>query len=230
MLLSLVLITGCEKDPPGTTPPGEGDQTADTKGGKAKAKKPRGSKGDDQGSGEDQGSDDENDPVKKVCPAETADFPEPYFDQTVLLRLPKGVTGDNFIEIQPGFARISAEAESVSCVEDVPGAVISFMALASFPEDASKDMTTWRDEVFEAFGYVGATVSEEALDAGKRHYRAVLDVPAGDKPEPAKALFQLVAANGFMYAIVMETHPNAWNALKQTFTAVADKMSFLKPQ
>jgi hypothetical protein len=224
LLLSLVLVAGCDKNPPQTDPPGDGTQTADTKGGKTKGNK---NKGDD-GPGQDKGSDDENDPVKKVCPAETADFPEAYFEDTVLIRLPKGVTGDNFIELQPGFARISAEVESVSCVTDVPGAVISFMAMASFPEDKSKDMTKWRDEVFEAFGYAGATVSEEKVDAAKRHYQAVLDIPAGDKPEPARALFQLVAANGFMYALVMETHPNAWNALKETFYTVAAKMSFLK--
>ena len=224
LVLSLALVAGCQKDPPQTTPPGDGTQTSDADDGK----KPRGKKGGDDGPGEDKGSDDENDPVKKVCPAETADFPEAYFEETVLIRLPKNVTGDNFIELQPGFARISAEVESVSCVPDTPGAVISFMALASFPEDTSKDMIKWRDEVFEGFGYVGVAISEEKHDAGKRYYQAVLDVPAGDKPEPAKALFQLVSANGFMYALVMETHPDAWNALKETFYTVATKMSFLK--
>jgi len=230
LLLSLVLVAGCDKNPPQTDPPGD-DQTADAggKGKGGKGGKGKGNKGDDD-PGDDGGSADENDPTKKVCPAETADFPEPYFEQTVLIRLPKGVTGDNFVELQPGFARISAEVESVSCVADTPGAVISFMALASFPEDASKDMLKWRDEVFEGFGYVGVTVSEEKHDAGKRYYQAVLDVPAGDKPEPARALFQIVAANGMMYALVMETHPNAWNALKETFRTVADKMSFLKPK
>lgn len=229
LLLSLVLVAGCDKNPPQTDPPGDGEQTADKDGGKKKPGKDK-DKGKDGGEGDsgDGGSGDENDPTKKVCPAETADFPEAYFEQTVLIRLPKGVTADNFVELQPGFARISAEVESVSCVPDTPGAVISFMALASFPEDASKDMIKWRDEVFEGFGYAGVTVSEEKHDAGKRYYQAVLDVPAGDKPEPAKALFQLVAANGFMYALVMETHPNAWNALKETFYTVAAKTSFLK--
>jgi hypothetical protein len=58
----------------------------------------------------------------------------------------------------------------------------------------------------------------------------VLEVPADDgNPEPARALFQMASANGMMYAIVFETHPNAWNALKETFYSSAKAMSFLKP-
>jgi hypothetical protein len=224
LLLSLVLVAGCKKDPPQTDPPGEGgEQTAGTKPGK----KPK----DDKKNPDDGGSNpaDENDPTKKVCPAETADFPEPYFEQTVLLRLPKGVTSDNFIEAQPGFASLSGDVESVSCVTDVPGAVISHMALAAFPDDPAKDMNTWRDEVVEAFGYTGSAISEEKIDTKKRHYTGVLDLPGGEG-EPARALLTMVVANGHMYALVMETHPNAWNALKETFYLVSSKMSFLAPK
>jgi hypothetical protein len=227
LLLSLVLVAGCKKEPDGVNPPtdGGGDPTADTKGG---GKKKPGKDNKTDGTGDTGNGADENDPTKKVCPAETADFPEPYFEQTVLLRLPKGVTSDNFVESQPGFAALSGDIESVSCVPDSAGAVISHMALASFPDDPAKDMNTWRDEVIEAFGYTGAALSEEKVDAKKRHYTGVLDLPGGEG-EPAKALLTLVAANGFMYALVMETHPNAWNALKETFYLVSSKMSFLKP-
>ncbi len=230
LALSLVLVAGCKKDPEGTTPPSDGDQTADADGGK----KPKGKNKDkakDADKGDDGSAADETDPTKKVCPAETADFPEVYFGDTVLIRLPKGVTADNFVEMSPGFARISSEVESVSCIPDMPGAMITYMALGSFPEDEAKDMIAWRDETLEAFGYAGATISEEKLAPEKRYYQAVLDMPpANGKPDPARALFQLVAANGFMYAIVMEGHPDAWNALKETFYATASKMSFIKPQ
>jgi hypothetical protein len=148
-----------------------------------------------------------------------------------MLRLPKNVTIDNIVEMQPGFASLAADVESVSCIPDMSGAMITHMALAAFPEDKAKDMITWRDETLTAFGYDAATKSEEKLAPEKRYYQVVLDLPAGDaSPEPAKALFQMVAANGQMYAIVLETHPDAWNAMKETFYAVGAKMSFLKPQ
>ena len=227
LILSLVLVAGCEKDPPGTTPPEDG-QTASTDDG-GKTKKPK--KGEDEGKTEDGSSAaDEMDPTKKVCPAETADFPEAYFGQTVLVRLPKNVTADNFVEMQPGFASLSADVESVGCVPDTPGAMITHMALASFPEDKAKEMTVWRDEIVEAFGYTGAAISEEKTDPAKRFYQAVIDLPAPEGGEPAKALLQIVAANNFMYALVMETHPDAWNAMKETFHEVARRTSFIAPK
>jgi hypothetical protein len=231
LVLSLVLVAGCKKDPEGTTPPSDDPTASDDGGSKKPGKKNKGNKGGDESTdGGEAAGGDEMDPTKKVCEAETAEFPEVYFEETVLIRLPKGVSGDNFVEMAPGFARLSGEVESVSCVEGVPGAVISYMAMGAFPEDKSKTMTVWRDEILEGFQYVGVTFSEEKIDEGKRFYQVVMDVPAGDKPEPAKALLQIVAANDFMYAIVMETHPNAWNALKETFYGSAGKMSFLKGQ
>lgn len=229
LILSLVLVAGCQKDPPGTQPPGEDGQTASTDDNGKKAKGPKNKGTDDKP--DDGAAADENDPTKKVCPAETADYPEAYFDMTALVRLPKGVTADNFVEMQPGFASLAGDVESVGCVPDMAGAMITHMALASFPEDKSKDMTVWRDEIIEAFGYTGATISEESNNASLRDYRAVLELdnPQGGG-EPAKALLRIVAANDFMYALVMETHPDAWNALKQTFTATADSLKFLKPQ
>jgi hypothetical protein len=230
LALSLVLVAGCKKDPPGTEPPTDGD-TAQTEDGKKPKKPKKGDKGDTDGGDTDGAATggDEMDPTKKVCDAVTAEFPEAYFEDTLLIRLPLNVTSDNFVEMSPGFVRLSGEVESVSCIPDMPGGMISYMAMASFPEDAGKDMNTWASETLEAFGYASGVKSEEKVADAKRFYQVVLDVPAGDKPEPAKALFHMVAANGFMYAIVMETHPDAWNALKQTFYATAAGMKFLKP-
>lgn len=230
LILSLVLVAGCDKNPPGTDhPPGEGgDETATTDGDKKPGKNKPGKDGKDSDS--QVASADETDPTKKVCPAETADFPEAYFDMTVLIRLPKNVTLDNFVEMQPGLARLSSKVESVGCVAELDGgAMITNMVLASFPEDKSKDMIKWRDEIIEAFGYAGATISDEKHDAGKRFYQAVIELPEAGGADPAKALLQVNAANGFMYALVMEVHPDAWNAMKETFYAVAANIKFLKP-
>lgn len=229
-VLSLVLAggvissSGCDKSPPGTTPPGDdSEQSADTKG-----KKDKKDKSDKKDKGDQEPQDSAEDPTKKVCAAETADFPEPYFDETVLIRLPKGVTSDNFVEDNPAFARlIVQEVESVSCVEDVPGGVISFMALAKFQDDKAKDLKTFRDEALKGFAYDGVSISEEKMDASTRFYQAVVDAPPSEgSPEPARALIQMASHGGMMYIIVFETHPNAWNALKETFYASA-KISFL---
>lgn len=229
--LSLLLFTGCDKSKPdGTNPPDDGSETADNKGKKDKKnKKGKKDKGGDD-TGGDGGADDANDPTKKVCPAETADYPAPYFADTVLIRLPKNVTEENFVEFTPTFARISAPIESVGCVENYPGAMISYMAMTFYEDDTSKDIKTLRDETLEVMGYTGAAISEEKLDEKTRFYQAVLDVPGNEqKPDPARALYQMQAANGMMYAIVFEGHPDAWNALKETFYASAAKMSFLAP-
>ncbi len=227
LCLSLCFVAGCDKDPAGTTPPDDGGSANSDTGDKTDGSSDGGSAGDG-GSASDGGSAD--DPTQKVCDAEVAEYPAPYFEDTVLIRLPKNVTEDNFIEMQPGFVRIATEIESTGCVTDLPGAMISFMALSSFEEDKAKDMTTYRDEVLAAYGYIDVEISEEEMDEKGRFYQAVLDVPPDEnKPAPARALFQLKAANGMMYAVVFETHPNAWNAIKNTFRESAKRMSFLAP-
>lgn len=228
LVFSLALATGCDKPPEGTNPPDDGGQTADK--GKGKDKKKGKGKTEGDGGGSDGGGDDLEDPTKKVCPAETSDYPAPFFGDTVLIRLPKNVTEENFVEYTPTFARLSAEVESVGCVEDYPGAMISYMAMTFYADDTARDLNSLRDETLEVMGYTGHTLTEEKRDDAKRFYQAVLEVPPSDgKPDPARALFQMTAANGMMYAIVYETHPAAWNALKETFYASAAKMSFLAP-
>jgi hypothetical protein len=104
------------------------------------------------------------------------------------------------------------------------------MAMTYFQDDTAKDLAVLRDETIEVMGYVGATLSNEKRDDKLRFYQAVLDAPGtAEKPEPGRALFQMTAAHGMMYVIVFESHPDAWNALKETFYASAAKMSFPKP-
>lgn len=226
LVLSLALMSGCDKPPEGSSTPPEDGATADAGKGKDKDKKKKGGEGDTGGGG----GAEEEDPTKKVCPAETADYPSPYFADTVLIRLPKNVTEDNFVEFTPTFARISAPIESVSCIEGMPGGMIAYMAMTFFEDDTAKDLAALRDETLEVMGYVGATISNEKRDDKLRFYQAVLDVPGNDqKPDPGRALLQMSHANGLMYVIVFESHPDAWNALKETFYASAAKMSFLKP-
>ena len=233
LVLSLALgVSACDKPVEGTTnPPDGGDATADAGDAGDKGKKDKKDKKDkgDKGDKGEEGGGEEKDPTQTVCPAETADYPAPYFADTVLIRLPKGVTEDNFYEDGPTFARLGSSVESVSCVEGLPGAMISWMGMTYFEDDTSKDVKTIRDETLEQMGFTGFTVVEEKIDDKMRYSQATIDVPPGAKPEPARALVQARAANGMMYVVVFETHPNAWNALKETFKASADKMSLLPP-
>jgi len=227
LVLSLALATGCDKPVEGTTPPDDDGQTASKDGDKKNKKNKKNKKDKDKGDNEGDGG-AEDDPTQTVCPAEVGDYPAPYFADTVLIRLPKGVTEDNFVEFSPTFARLSSEVESVSCVEGLPGAMISYMAMTYYEDDTAKDIKTLRDETLEVMGYKNYEATEEVIDEDKRIYQAVLDVPPDDqKPEPARALFKMTAAHGIMYAVVYETHPNAWNALKNTFMESATRMSFL---
>lgn len=228
-VLSLALMSsGCDKPPEGSTTPPEDGATAEEGKGKGKGKD-KGNKGEGD-TGGDTGGAQEEDPTKKVCPAETADYPSPYFADTVLLRLPKNVAEESFVEFTPTFARISSAVESVSCIEGMPGGTINYMAMTFFEDDTAKDLIALRDETVEVMGYASPTYSAEKRDDKTRFYQAVLDVPGtAEKPEPGRALLQMSAANGLMYVLVIESHPDAWNALKETFYATAASMRFPKP-
>lgn len=226
-VLSLALLSsGCDKPPEGSVNPPEDGATADD----GKGNKGKGNKGKGEGDKGNEPGPSEEDPTKKVCPAETADYPSPYFADTVLLRLPKNVAEEAFVEFTPTFARISAAVESVSCIEGMPGGTINYMAMTFFEDDTAKDLMALRDETVEVMGYAGPAYSAEKRDDKTRFYQAVLDVPGtAEKPEPGRALLQMSAANGLMYVLVIESHPDAWNALKETFYATAASMRFPKP-
>lgn len=232
LVLSLCLVAGCDKDPKGTNPPTDGGDSAGDAGDDGSGGDD-GSAGDDGSGGDDgagDGGDGGEDITQKVCDAEVGDYPAPYFMDSVLLRLPKGVTEDNFVEMNPTFAQTSGAIESVGCIEDMPGATISFMALTFFQDDTKKDLVTLRDETLKALGYLDPKFSDEKVDEKGRFYQVVLEVEPNDQnPEPGKALFQMKAAYGNMFVVVYETHPRAWNAIKNTFYESANRMSFLDP-
>jgi hypothetical protein len=107
--------------------------------------------------------------------------------------------------------------------------MISYMAMTYFEDDTAKDLIAMRDETVEVMGFANAKYSDEKRDDAKRFYQVVLDVEGtAEKPEPGRALLQMSAAHGMMYVIVFESHPEAWNALKETFYASAKSMVFPK--
>jgi hypothetical protein len=231
LALGLSSSFACKPKPPeGTTPPEDATAAAADDGGKKGKKGKKGNKGDagDKGGGE------EEDPVKKVCPAENGDVSTPVFAESALVKLPKGVAA--MVEQNPFFATMNPpQVESVSCVKDVPGAMITFGAMGYFEDDKKKDIKLTADEAINTiYGGLAVTKSEETSGGGgdRRSYTVVIDVPPdpqNGKPDPAKALVTLKSAYGRMYWMIWETHPNAWNALKNTFKFSSDDLLFLDP-
>ncbi len=168
------------------------------------------------------------------CPAEIGDSPAPYFGGRVLLRLPGGVTEDNFVEFMPSFARSTEAIESINCQEDLPGATIYYMALTSVAEHPGpgKSLEDIRDELLAAFGYPpGIELVEldlQAVDRPMWVYEVPGDPSAG-KPEPAKILLAMQVAHGQTHVIVYEVHPNAWSAMVDTLVASAQSMTIVPP-
>jgi len=221
MVLSLGLAIGCAPDKPkGTEPPtGTGSQDGQASNSSAA--------GSDGSSGGGDAAPSADDPTQKVCDAENSDAPFAFFDDKILIRLPKGVSDENLIEMQPGVARLSSKVDSVSCVEGLPGATINIVNLLRFEDDGSKPLEEWRKEViFKTFAFPEGTTFEGDKVEGRKMTSEVL-VPAGEGAAQGKGLLLLKSGHGFMNVLYMETHPNAWNALKNTFYATTAKMSLL---
>ena len=161
----------------------------------------------------------------KTCPPVTADYPVALFNDTVLLRLPQGVSEDNFVEVSPNLARLTAEVESVSCTEGLPGGMILAMMLTAQKDTPDKELVALRDATLESMGLSSYSISEEQVDTTARLYQAVLDGVRDDPQEtPTRLFFQMKAAYGTIYTIFYETHPEAWSTLHKTFRASASTL------
>ena len=164
-----------------------------------------------------------------TCPAQVDDHPTPYFNDRVLIRLPKGATEDNFVEMAPMFARNFEPIESINCEAGAPGAMIDYMALTVLQDD-DKPLETMRDELLVAFGYPAEVrLVEHDTDGPRRSGMWVYDVPATpDKPTPARALLALRVESGMVAVTLFEVHPDAWPTIVNTLVASAARVSVLR--
>lgn len=166
-----------------------------------------------------------------MCPAQIAEYPSPYFDDSILIRLPAGVDDTNLVEFAPGFARNTKEIESVHCPAESPGALIDFMAMVIVPDD--RPLENIRDELLDGLGYPeGSTPVEQDYDPAEQAGMWVYDIPADDhagRPEPAKILLSLQIGHGRTFGLVFEVHPNAWSVMVDTLVASARHVSLLSP-
>jgi hypothetical protein len=221
-------VAGCgKKTPDGTTPPGETGGGSDAAGGGGDA----GAGGDTAGGGGDAGAGggdagggdkaagggEEGPDPNKVCDAEVGGTPTALFANNVVVRLPKGM---ELVEENPFFARISTKDTVSTC-----DAVINFSAVGYFQADPARDPKKTRDETLAARGLPAdqATWSDETVKG--RDYTGAYELPADDKGNPPiKGWMVLKEKNGFTFWYLLETHPNAWNALKKTFQESGKKL------
>ncbi|MFV8751136.1 hypothetical protein ACNOYE_11380 [Nannocystaceae bacterium ST9] len=169
------------------------------------------------------------------CPAETSE-PIPYFAGRVEIRLPVGVDASNFIEYTPGeFVRNNAVIESSNCIPDMPGPLISFMAMMWLPDRPTHErpLEQIRDEVLDSMTYPSDRVLVEQAHAplepdGMWVYE-IPPTPDQPEPEPAKILIALKAAQTGTVALIYEVHPNAWSVIVDSLVESATELRLLAP-
>ncbi len=169
------------------------------------------------------------------CPAETSE-PITYFAGRVEIRLPVGVDASNFVEYTPGvFVRNNAVIESSNCIPDMPGALISFMAMMWLPDQPTHErpLEQIRDEALDAMAYPSDRVLvERAHDPLEPEGMWVYEIPPTPdqrKPEPAKILIALKAAQTGKVALIYEVHPNAWSVMVDSLVESATELRLLEP-
>ena len=168
------------------------------------------------------------DPVTTVCPAVLGD-PVSLLSGSQI-RLPQGLTPEAIVAVPPNAVALNAPVESVSCIDRIPGGMISYFAMIAIPDDQSKSLPALRDELLAIFGYGASSFSEELIDEAARSYQVVLDLPpAAADAEPARALLHLQANAGQIYAVIYGAHPDAWNALQASLRDSAASLSFPSP-
>jgi hypothetical protein len=172
--------------------------------------------------------DPDADPVTTVCPAVLGD-PVSLLSGSQI-RLPQGLTPEAIVAVPPNAVALNAPVESVSCIDGIPGGMISYFAMIAIPDDQSKSLPALRDELLAIFGYGASSFSDELTDEAARSYQVVLDLPpAAADAEPARALLRLQANAGRIYAVIYGAHPDAWNALQASLRASAASLSFPSP-
>lgn len=219
-------LAACKKDAPaGTSNPPDGP-TADSGSKKKKKRSKKNDGGSSDGGSGDSGDEGEEDLTQTVCDAQVGETPTVYFEETIMLRLPKGLSEENLVERQPGFAQTTTPSESVSCVEGLPGVEIRTAILGAYQDDPEKDMKTFASETIAALGIPEGYTLEDEASKGRKIEMAI-NIPAGENSQIGKAWLALKGGGGFMFYAYYEVHPNTWNAIKKSFKASTDKMLVL---
>lgn len=234
LLVALATFPGCgSKKPAGTSHPDEtanADASAGTGQGQDAAPGEEGSAGsggDGAGAEGGEAKPAGEDPAKKVCAANTSDTPTSLFMETMLVRLPFGLSEDRLIEQTP-FLLLARPFESVSCIDGLPGADVNVTAIGYFEDDKKKDIKGVALELLKAQGYTGTPkIADELINGRNIEFSA--EFPADDKhPQPSKVWVAMKTKFGRSYYALFDVHPNAWNAMKKTLKSSTDQIFLLE--
>lgn len=211
--LSILLATGCGPKNQDTTTPPEDSASADAGDGDSGSDEADGGDGDadgGDGDGDAESSGDAPPAGVKECDAQVSDTPSAYFADRVLVRLPKGI---EIIERNEVFAQVPNRNQ-----ESVCEVIVSNGALGYFQADPSKEPTTVRDEIMTQVGYDPGQASWSDESPNGRNYAGHYEVPGDDKGNPPVAGYMtLKEVDGTLFWYILETHPNAYPAIKKTF-------------
>lgn len=210
--LSILLATGCgPKNQDTTTPP---DDSAGAEAGDGDGDGENGDEagGDGDGDAEAGGDGDSDAPAGgvKECDAEVSDTPAAFFADRLLVRLPKGV---EIVERNEIFAQVPNRNQQSACE-----VIVTNGALGYFQADAAKEPTATRDEIVTQIGYQVSDVTWSDETPQGRNYFGHYEVPGDDKGNPPVAGYMtLKEVDGTLFWYILETHPNAYPAIKKTF-------------
>ncbi len=224
--LSLALAAGgCGKNKPdGTTPPEEGAAAAETGG---TAKKKRGARKGGEKGGDEGG---EAAPEKKVCKAEISDTPAPLFmnpetgEPQAFVRVPKGMTKDDLVEQNPFFYMTMSQEGFVSTCD----AIVSYMAAGMIDDDPKKDFQQLVQDFLGQLGYQVDKVIDPKVEG--RRLEGAVEAKSQQGPAKLWVLFDNKYNAGKVFFIVLEAHPNAFDAIQPTFKAVTDSLIVVPPE
>ncbi|MEZ4453561.1 MAG: hypothetical protein R3B09_29155 [Nannocystaceae bacterium] len=221
--LAMALSMGCgDKKPGGTTPPGETGGGSEAGGSDGGSSDGGGSDGGSSDGGSDGGSSDGGggeDVSQKVCDAEVSDTPTALFADKLILRLPKGV---ELVEKTP-FLMYANKAIS-TCDAEVT------MFIGYFQYDPKGKIKEVRDQTIGQFGFPANEITgwTDETESGA-NYTGTFEIGQGPKGEPpTKGLVVFKEAEGIHYYALYTAHPNAWNAIKNTFAESAKRIRILK--
>ncbi len=211
-IVVLALTPGCEPKKGGetTTPPdsaGSQDESGDAGGGDESGAD--GSGGDEAGG--DSGGDaaPAGDGGVTECDAEVADTPTALWADRVLVRMPKGV---EMVERNEVFAQASGEAQSTCDV------MVSRAAMGYFQDDTAKGVKQLRDDTLTQIGFDMSVVTWSDETENGRNFTGAYEAPEDDKGNPpVKGWFVFKESQGTLFWMIMETHPNAYPAIKKSF-------------
>ncbi len=216
-IVVLALTPGCEPKKGGetTTPPTGG--TKDDPGGESGT--PVTGDDDDDDAGPD--APPANPDGVTECDAEVADTPTALWADRVLVRMPKGV---EMVERNEVFAQASGEAQSTCDV------MVSRAAMGYFQDDTAKGVKQLRDDTLTQIGFDMSVVTWSDETENGRNFTGAYEAPEDDKGNPpVKGWFVFKESQGTLFWMIMETHPNAYPAIKKSFKKSGSSLLIVPP-